>query len=159
MSAGPHAPYSADIELDPTEFKPAFNFVERLAIDSDLAGTIPLVPAGQDPDPRFEDLPSDVRRIYENYPLVKGEYVLSIRMLCLDEDWEGMPRRTVFVERETNFSRAYFAVPALRTDARTPVSRRPCCCALRFAPRRRRLAWAASALCSGLGRRLRRTLF
>ena len=120
LSGAPHDPYSADIEFDHEAFEPTLTLVDLLTTESEQAQKIPLVAAAQEPEAKFEDLPPEVQRLFGGYPLVEGERVSSIRMLCLEKDWEGMARRTVFVERETNLARAYFAVPSLRADPKTP---------------------------------------
>ena len=120
LSGAPHHPYSADIEFDHEAFEPTLTLVDLLTTESEQAQKIPLVAAAQEPEAKFEDLPPEVQPLFGGYPLVEGERVSSIRMLCLEKDWEGMARRTVFVERETNFARAYFAVPSLRADPKTP---------------------------------------
>lgn len=117
-TASPH--YSADVEFGPGEFHPEFTLVERLSKDSELFSKIPLAPASDKPETKFADLPPNVQRLCESYPLVDGEHIASIKMLCLDKDWEGLAERTVFVERETDLARVYFAVPGLRADPRTP---------------------------------------
>jgi hypothetical protein len=120
FSATPNGVYSAEIEIAPNQAPPTPRDFVELLIGSEHVDAIPMVPAGTDPPTKFEDLSPEVRRAYEIYPLVDGETVISINMLCLDKDWEGMRPGTVFINRETNLSRAYFAAPGLRADPHTP---------------------------------------
>ena len=121
LSAAPNRIYNVEFEISQGEFVPALHyFVEQLLTDSERASIIPLAPAGTDAPTKFEDLLPDVRRVYEAYPLVAGESVISINLLCLADDWENLQRGMVFVDRETNLSRAYFAVPGLQSDPKTP---------------------------------------
>ena len=119
FSAKPNGVYSAEIEIAPNQTPPTPRDFVELLIGSEHVDAIPMVPAGTDPPTKFEDLSPEVRRAYEIYPLVDGETVISINMLCLDKDWEGMRPGTVFIDRETNLARAYFAAPGLRADPHT----------------------------------------
>jgi hypothetical protein len=121
FSIDPHPLYNMLIEHDSQEVQPASQaFAGRLLRDSELASSIPLVPASMEPDAKFDDLQPEVKRVYENYPLIEGERISSIKMLCLESEWEGMARRTLFFERETNLSRVYFAVRRFRAEPQTP---------------------------------------
>jgi hypothetical protein len=123
LSAAPNRIYNAEFEISQGEFFPTPQyFVEQFLTDSERAADILRVlgPAGDAQPTKFQDLPPDVRRGYEAYPLVDGEGVLSVNIMRLIDDWEGLRQGMVFVERETNRSRAYFAVPGLRADPWTP---------------------------------------
>jgi hypothetical protein len=123
LSAAPNRIYNAEFEISQGEFLPApQNFVEQFLTDSERAADIrrALAPAGEAHPTKFEDLLPDVRRVYDAYPLVADESVISINLLCLADDWENLQRGMVFVDRETNLSRAYFAVPGLLSDPKTP---------------------------------------
>jgi hypothetical protein len=120
FSAKPNGVYSAEIEIAPNQAPPTPRDFVELLIGSEDVDAIPVVPAGTDPPTKFEDLSPEVRRAYEIYPLVDGERILSINLLCLEKDWEGLQQRVVFINRETNLSRAYFAAPGLRADPHTP---------------------------------------
>jgi hypothetical protein len=121
LAAKANGVYIIEVEIAANQPWPSRDdFVEQLLAAGKHASTVPLVPAGVDPPAKFEDLSSEVRRAYEIYPLVEGETVISINMLCLEKDWEGLQQRVVFIDRETNLSRAYFAAPGLRADPHTP---------------------------------------
>jgi hypothetical protein len=120
FSATPNGVYSAEIEIAPNQPPPTPRDFAELLMGSEDVGAIPMVPAGIGPPAKFGDLSPEVRRAYEIYPLVDGETVISINMLCLEKAWEGMRPGTVFIDRETNLSRAYFAAPGLRAEPRTP---------------------------------------
>jgi hypothetical protein len=121
LAAKANGVYIIEVEIAANQPWPSRDdFVEQLLATSKHASTVPLVPASADPPAKFEDLSPEVRRAYAIYPLVEGETVISINMLCLEKDWEGLRRSVVFIDRETNLSRAYFAAPTLRAEPRTP---------------------------------------
>lgn len=120
LSQDPYFPFSADINMDAGLFKPDFTLIDLLVADSDKVLNAPFVDAAEYTETKFEDLPAALRRHVEGLPLVSGERVASIRVLCLGEDWNGLPRRMVYMARETNFACVYFAVPGLRADPKSP---------------------------------------
>jgi len=120
LSQDPYFPFSAEINIDAGLFKPDFTLIDLLVDDSDKVLSAPFVDAAEYTETKFEDLPPELRRYVEGLPLVPGERIASIRVLCLGEDWNGLPRRMVYMARETNFACAYFAVPGLRADPKSP---------------------------------------
>jgi len=118
----PYRPYSSDTALDVhiDIWSNPSHSVERLLKDSELTTTIPLVSTHKTDTVKLEALPEEIiKNVHEYYPLFEGETISTVHVLCLEHDWEGLAKGTLFFERKTNFSQTYLALPDFRWNLET----------------------------------------
>jgi len=118
----PYRPYSSDTVLDVhiDIWSNPSHSVERLLKDSELTTTIPLVPTHKTDAVELEALPEEIiKNVHEYYPLFEGETISTVHVWCLEHDWEGLAKGTLFFERKTNFSQTYLALPDFRWNFET----------------------------------------